>query len=181
MKNYHSFFKRQLNSYMGFPNRAVSLSGAEVTYTKWVKKLWMLKALKLKKTIMKNLVISEVLINCRLLKWDESFKGGGGITPGIRIGDLCHFQKIVMWERGGELDVGVLAKYNLSSTFNQFCLWIIHTKLPRFSSSAKYGRSIALWPFSVFRWVQRPYNTLALNIPLFEKPRVYVQLQHTCR
>lgn len=55
------------------------------------KKAIMLKALKLEKTIMKNLVIAEVLINCRLLTGDESFEAGGGITPGIRIGDLCHF------------------------------------------------------------------------------------------
>lgn len=39
----------------------------------------------------KSWVIAEMLINSRLLKGDESYKGRGGITPGIRIGDFCHF------------------------------------------------------------------------------------------
>lgn len=42
---------------------------------------------------------------------------------------------------------------------------------PRFSSSAKYGLSIAFLLFSVFRLIHRPSNTIALNILVFEKQK----------
>lgn len=120
MKNYHSSFKRQLSSCTGFPNRAVALSGAEVTYNKWVKEHWVLKALKLEITIMKSLVIAEVLINCRC--WSEvNHSRGWGNYPWDQNGwsltflDNCH--------------VGEFAEYNLSSTVNRVCLWLIHTEL----------------------------------------------------
>lgn len=87
-----------------------------------------------------------MLINSRLLKWDESCKGRGGITPGIRIGDFCHFKKIIMWERG-ELDVGELANtispehsinsvYELSTSNCKVLLlcklWLLHSFLAVF-------------------------------------------------